>query len=108
MDNTVRVRRLRALAGMAGLGLALAAGTVLAGTGATSFGVSLRVTGACEVDSGPVVAGGAGTALRRPEVRCARPLPQAISVTREPYSQALPAAVTATELGDVQVVTLTF
>lgn len=76
----------------------LAGGVALAGTAAPSLGVHLRITGACQVDSGAVFAG-----ARRPGVSCRQQTPHAVSVTREGGPEQAIGSATGT-----RVVTLTF
>ena len=82
-------------------GLGGAVGLAQAGTAAPSFGVHLRITGTCQVDSQAVFEG-----TLRPGVACRAGTPHAVRVTREP----LPLSQDATPSVDGRaiVVTLTF
>ena len=106
MDNAPRARRTRAPAGLAAILLALSAGAAFAGNDSASFGVGLRITASCEVDSMAVVEPAARPSAPLPQVRCALPTPRVVRVTQEPAPLAAPGPAAAP--ANVRVVTLVF
>lgn len=105
MENAPGARRLRTPAGVAAMVLAFTAGAAFAGSDSASFGVGLRITASCEVDSMAVLDPAARPAAQ-PQVRCAHPTPRLVRITHEPAPPALaePPAASA----EVRVITLIF
>jgi len=103
MENAPRACRFRAPVGLAALALALTSGAAFAGSDSVSFGVGLRITASCEVDSAAAVDPARKGA---PQVRCGVPTPRVVRITRELPLQVLPEPAAAP--AEVRVVTLIF
>lgn len=95
---------------LAGAMAVMAASGAWAGSESGSFGVGLRITASCQVDSAAVVEAVPGTARLAPDVSCGFATPRSVQLTRE-HSEAPvlngPSTGTTGD-GSVLVVTLTF
>lgn len=102
------VTRIAARLGWLGLAAALVASmSAAAGTDSASFGVGLRLTASCQIDSRGVMDATSPTAISAPAVACGFAAPPTVRVTRE--ALGLPASgQAAAESLDAVVVTLSF
>ena len=87
-----------------------AAAGAWAGTDTGSFGVGLRITASCQVDSSAVVGAWHEATLPAPDVSCAFATPRSIQLTQEPYEAPVLTGPSpeAANAASARVVTLTF